>query len=422
MVDEWIHPLGRGRLALAALTGIGARSVGSAFFVQGLASISTLLLMVLIGRRAGADDLGAAAIGLSGVLMVLTALRAFLSEPIIATAGGRLPKSVIRLGLGVCLLTGLSTTLVVSVVGMVVQGVAMEGVRVFSLWALPFLLHDYWRSVAFGAGRLWVAGVAEVIRLVPLTVALFAGSEGFWFLTSMWGLGSLAGAIFSVLAWRLVPEFRWSRLRDWYLKEVWHLGKWLGLDGFMFSGLVFAEALVISILLGRGAVGGIAAVATLFAPMTVIAPALSTAGIPLTARHAERSTASGLRAAFLLGGVALAATTMYLFVTLLFGRFWLQSVFGEAFAKFSALILPIGVGQVLLAAGVGFPLLLRVLQAGRQLVQLRTVHAVGLLCLLVVFIPQHGLSGAAWAGTLMNGINLSLVVWVSRRRARHRPA
>ena len=71
--------------------------------------------------------------------------------------------------------------------------------------------------------------------------------------------------------------------------------------------------------------------------------------------------------------------------------------FGQDFAEFRSIIIPIGLGQLLAAPAFGFTLYLKAAQRGRTLLWLGTLNAVVYLVLTVAPGSAFGLSGAAGA-------------------------
>jgi Cu/Ag efflux pump CusA len=95
-----------------------------------------------------------------------------------------------------------------------------------------------------------------------------------------------------------------------------------------------------------------------FAPLSVLGPAITLPGLPSMTRsyHASLHTARSLatRLSLTVGGL----TALYTLALAAGGGAALTFLFGDRFASFTSLIVPVATGQLLAAASIGFIILL----------------------------------------------------------------
>jgi O-antigen/teichoic acid export membrane protein len=172
-------------------------------------------------------------------------------------------------------------------------------------------------------------------------------------------------------------------------------------------------------ILGTGPLGGLRAVQTLFGPLTLLASALALPGLPAISRAIAVSTDHAARLAIRIGGLAVFLTGAYLGIAAVFGDRLLEWVFGPSFDSFGSLILPIGVGQVLIASTIGLALLLKARARGGALLATRVVGSASSLVLVPTLAVTKGIAGAAWGMALASGLSsLALVAYALGGRAR----
>ncbi|HEX2195590.1 MAG TPA: hypothetical protein VHJ76_01585, partial [Actinomycetota bacterium] len=106
----------------------------------------------------------------------------------------------------------------------------------------------------------------------------------------------------------------------------------------------------------------------------------------------------------------------YVGAVMLGGVFLLEVVFGQSFVGYEDLIVPMSVGQLLLACGLGFTLLLKASKRGDSLLVTRTTAAVATLVFAPLFGAEFGLIGAAWGFVLAQALENAAVIGFSFTR------
>jgi O-antigen/teichoic acid export membrane protein len=158
-------------------------------------------------------------------------------------------------------------------------------------------------------------------------------------------------------------------------------------------------------------------VQSLFAPLTLIGPAIALPGLPLLTRAVAASRRAALSIAVRLAGVATLATGTYLAVVYAYPRL-LPLVFGFEFAGFRDIMLPIGLGQLLTAPGAALMLLLIAQRRGQLAGAVAALGALLLMSFSVTLALLYDLQGAAWAGFLTSAlVDAVLIKALWRERA-----
>jgi O-antigen/teichoic acid export membrane protein len=392
--------------------GIG---LGWGFVDQGFSSLTNLGLSVLAGRLLGPRGLGNVFIGFTLYTLVLEFQRSLLQEPyVVAAVAGKESPLATKHALTIGLTYEVLVAAAVATLGAAIPGAIGRVLLEIAPWIVPLLFQDLCRSVLFKDRRGGMATAidaiwaATMIALLPLVVA----HRTPWFVIGVWGAGATAGAILGLAAIRRLPgdpRQAWS----WWRAEAAPLGRWLGLESAALvigsQGAVF----LVATLVAGGQLGGLRAVQSAFAPMTLVGPALRMPGLPAIARASARGDAEGQRTAKLiaarLSAAAFGLIVVYFIALETAGGRLLTTVFGRSFRRFNPLILPVGVGQLAGAAALGFYVLLRAQARGRTVFRIRLVTAAATFILIPPLTLRWGVSGAAWGSSLGAVVGWALV-------------
>jgi O-antigen/teichoic acid export membrane protein len=286
-----------------------------------------------------------------------------------------------------------------------------HGLILFVPWLVPALVQDFWRSVLFRDRRgaagalndtLWFAGMAVTLPLVLLV-------RTDWIVVANWGFGALVAAAAGLIQSRVTPAGARTSVR-WWRMRAWKLGRWLAAETIVYTVASQVLVFIMAGILGTRPLGGLRAVGTLFGPLTLLAPAIALPGLPAISRVSAESAERAVRLAISIGVLGVLLTGCYLAVAAALSDQLLEEVFGPSFTQFGALILPIGVGQILIAGTMGFALLLKAQARGKALLAARVVGSVSSLVLVLSLAATHGVTGAAWGIALAGGVSsLALV-------------
>ncbi len=195
----------------------------------------------------------------------------------------------------------------------------------------------------------------------------------------------------------------------WWSDTCWPFGRWLIVDEVVYTIAAQGAVLVLATLLGSAALGGFRAVQTVFAPLSLLAPALSLPLLPTLARLSthtpKRAVALAVKSSLAMCALVLA----YLVFGIALGHDALRIIFGAGFARFGYLVLPVGIQQLAGAVSFGPLLLLKASRRGRAYLSLAGTGP--LLSLLAVALGSifYGLRGAAWALV----VTTAMAAWAS---------
>ena len=189
--------------------------------------------------------------------------------------------------------------------------------------------------------------------------------------------------------------------------------RWLGVQAFLYNGVSYATVLLLAGILGSKDYGGFRAVQSVYAPLSLLGPALALPGLPLVSRLVvdARSRALGVAAQF--AAVITVVTAVYV-VAIYAVPDVLAFFFGQEFSEFREIIIPIGLWQIMVAPSFGLTLFLKAEQRGRTLLWLGTFYAVVYLVLTVALGSAFGLTGAAWGAVGAGVASVAALMFVFR--------
>jgi O-antigen/teichoic acid export membrane protein len=396
---------------------------GFGFVDQGLSSATTFLWTVAAARILGPGGLGVVILGWTAYLGVLGLQRALVTRTLVtvsATARSDEARDAAARALALELALAATTSVAFAVVGLTAPGAVGKGLLAFSPWVGFALVQDFWRALLFRDGRARAATANDalwlVVTLALLAPAAAAGSE--LAVAASWGLGGAAGAVLGATQTRLLPA-RAGEALAWWRRDAWRLSRWLGSEAIFYSAAWTATTITLTHVLGASAIGALRAAQSLFAPLSLISPAIALPGLPAVTRAGARSLEEAFGLAARLSGLAAGLTAAYVVVVSQLATPLMPFVFGDAFRRYRYLAVPVGVWQSIVAAGVGFTILLTARRAGSALLAVRVVESGGILILAVALARSHGLAGAAW-GSAAGAAGGFLAVVVSTRRSQRR--
>jgi O-antigen/teichoic acid export membrane protein len=383
------------------------------FVSQAVSSATNFGLSLVAGLVLGPTGLGRVFVGFSFYLLVLGFQRALIIDPLVSASSaveGASRTEATRAAFMMCLLWGGISTIAIVAAAIIAPAGLGDGLFLFALWVGPALLQDFWRVILFreGRGKAAVANDVSWAVVMAITVPTVFWSQSAWVVVGTWGLGAVAGMTLGffqtgIRPVALIPSVRWWR------RDAWPFGKWLGAEGIVYTlgsqGLVF----VLAFMLGARPLGGIRAVQTLFAPLTLLLPAISLPGLPEMSRRVASSAQGARRFALFLGTAATVLTGVYVLLGLAYGDRLLTLVFGELFRSFESLIPPVGVGQLLVASTIGVALLLKAQRRGKALLIPRLGGSLGTFGLAAGLAASYGVEGAAWGMAIGSAINSVLL-------------
>jgi O-antigen/teichoic acid export membrane protein len=395
-------------------------SIAWGFVDQGFSSATNFGLSLLAGRLLGPAGLGEVFIGFSAYLLTLGILRRLLTEPLVAASAAGDDNELTRTashGIALALAAGAASAIGVAFVGLIIPGFVGTGLLLIAPWLLPALVQDYWRNQLFRDRRAAAAAANDGAWLLAMLLAVPLAWEvrTTWAVVCTWGSGALAAMMLGFLQTKVrspSPAAAWR----WWARNGWPFGRWNAGAGIVADVTANASAFVISAILGASALGGIRAAQSVFAPLTLIIPAITLPGLPIMTRALASDPARARRLAWELSGLALAVAASYVAFMVLGGWRLLPVLFGSEFTRFRDLIWPIAAAQTSLAIGLGFVLLIKAQRRGRALLFARMVGATIALGLIWLLASLSGVLGAAWGGAIGSIIGTIVLVTTALRR------
>ncbi len=405
------------------LRGATGRDFAWGFASQGASSATNLGLSILAGRLLGPNELGSIFVGLSFFLLAMGFQRSLISDPLrVGTSAldEDARRAATHRAFTLVVLGSIAATVLLIASSIALPGDVGDGLALFVPWLAPALLQDFWRGVLFRDRRGAAAALNDALWLggMVLTLPLVLVVRTEWVVVANWGVGALVAAIAGSLQCRV----RWAGVKSsvrWWKTHAWRLGRWLTAESAAYT--VGSQLLVFTLagILGTHDLGGLRAVQTIFGPLSLLAPALALPGLPALARASTVSADRAVRLALLISGFALLLASSYLAVAAAFSGHLLEWVFGRSFRGFEALIMPVGVSQIFVAATMGFALLLMARARGKALLVARVIGSVSSLILALVLAGTNGVTGAAWGMAVAGGLaSIAIVAFSVRGWAR----
>ncbi len=368
---------------------------------QVLSSVTNFILLLLVARTFDIRQVGAFSIAYTVYFLAIVISRGLAIEPLLVRCS---PNNAAVWRQSSASAVGLACTLgfIVGTV-LVVAGILIGGPLSYALvplgLTLPGLLtQDAWRYIFFAERRPLSACINDSAWLIVQTVG-YAAIFSFFSpsLTAMiliWGSSATASAIAGSFQARVLPRLDLAAV--WFGK---HRDISLGFAGDYIAqrGSQQIALAVVGAVSGLAAVGAIGAARSLFAALTTVQTGFNVIAIPEGARLRRESPSSLRRyAAFFSGAMCLMMILAGLGMLLLpdhVGHFLLKSNWDTA----RALIIPMAFFSAAVASSGGYWILLRILEAAREMFYLRSAFGIITVIGALLGTLAGGPEGAVWA-------------------------
>jgi len=354
---------------------------------QGFSAATNFALAVIGGQILGPAGLGRLLIGFAAYVMLLGFLRALVTEPMIARTTETTTRADLasRSALTIAFAASLAAAVLLALLGFMLPSQVGQGMLLFAPWLVPALVQDMARSIVFRD------------RTGPSAVL----SDATW-------LVAMAAVALRQAGWRPVPL---KRAAAWWRRDARPLAGWLGTQALLYNVASYATVLLLAAVLGAAAYGGFRAVQSVFAPLSLLGPALALPGLPMVSRVIREGNRPAIRVAVQYAAMITAVTAAYVSI-LYFIPAALPFLFGDDFSRFESIIAPVGLWQILAAPSFGLLLFLKAAQQGRTLLWLGTVNALLYMALTVALGAAYGVSGAAWGAAASAAVGLVILGFV----------
>jgi O-antigen/teichoic acid export membrane protein len=381
---------------------------------------------VIAARLLGPSGLGVVAIGFSAYLTLQALHHAFVVEPLVLATTGAHPAERdhgTRTAITAVLAVAGASAAILALLGLIVPAPVGRGLLLFAPWAGAAIIQDMWRGVLFRDERgaaaaandcAWALGMAMAMMLLPVVPLRHDDIA----VVSIWGAGAALAALVGFAQVGLGPIGPRPALA-WLRTHALPLGRWLALTVAVLAAGQQAVVFIVAALLGTQDVGGLRAAQVLFAPTTVLIPALGLPTLPALTREAAKSLRRATVSAARYGLLALTFVAAYMLAAALLRDHLLTWVFGASFQRFQDLIFPYGLAQLFLAQALGYAILLRVTRHGKTLLACQVASTMSTVALVAALSTTYGVNGAAWAiaaGAAVASVPVSIIAWFQARR------
>jgi O-antigen/teichoic acid export membrane protein len=233
-------------------------------------------------------------------------------------------------------------------------------------------------------------------------------------LIAAWGLGALAGALYGLHQYRVLPSFSggWAMLRG-----HWSMSKWLAGTSLSSSGTVQLSTFIAGLILGPVGLGGLRAAQTLvMGPSGVLIMAGGSVGLPEASKAYTEKGRSGLlkvaRVVTLCGFFSFLAG---LLVIVFFGKSLLTAIYGPSFAHLEVAAILMAIAYMIISFTLGPVLVLKATRNTRPLFHIQVFSLVVSLASLAVLAEVWGVDGAAGATAVTFAAGALGTRWVQHR-------
>lgn len=380
------------------------RRLSKALFSNGLSSVMSLILSVLIARSGGTDDLGIFGVAFAAYLLVQLIVRDAGANTVGAVLPSnrkvRLTAQRVSLMAAVLAVPVLIAGIALNFSYLMIMGVAIHGL----------CLYDYSKTLSLtlddGKIAIYQDGILFVVFLVAASLS-FNGVIDSVGLMSVW---AIAGALLGYLA----AWFQNYKLNPTWSGDVVELRTSLvfGLQSLLGGGSVHVITFLLNVVGGPIVIGALRGASTLIGPANVITSSLQPLLITYFARTAPRAGAihmpAVLRSAAALVGVHILVTSTLTICSLYFG----EVILGEAWDASAPLLLIVAVDSVLVAIGAAPLAAHRSLWASGRLARVNMLMVSIRLPVITSAAFLYGAQGAAF-GFLVTTFLSSTLWWGS---------
>lgn len=377
---------------------------------QCVASGSNFAVAVIIARIAGPAGLGAYSLAYASWLFISSVHRAVITDPMAITGDARPPADVtanLRRGFAAECTLGLMSGSVVALLGLVLLAAHQSSFGTSQLavaaWVPFLLLQDYWRWIGFmkAAPQKALANdiLFDVVQAAGFAVLVVAHVHSASLAITAWGLGALAGAVYGMWQFRVIPAFRPD---SHWIRQKWSVSRWLAATSVSSWGLNQLYVVLTGAILGPVGLGGLKAAQGLVSgPAFVLVQAGGSLGLPEASKAYHEKGLVGLhRVARFVTAAGIASVGLVFLVVLGFGRKLLDVLYGAQFGRYAPAAVIIAVAYVLTSLALGAVLKVKATRQVRPLFTLSLVGVVASVAAVLVLAPWWGVSGAAAAYTV----------------------
>ena len=397
---------------------------------QGLTSIASFGLNVLLARILPAADYGGFALSFTIFLVISSFHNALLIEPMSVLGPARhsedLPgylRRVVWVHFAVmAVLASLSLGLAYfyrsEPVGPSLATMSVACPLILFFWMLRRAHYLEVRpDLAVTASSLHLTALAA-ITLALWRFKLLSGAAAF---IALGGAGAIAGAFSMIrldvgIARTLAVVSKWTNVA----REHWSFGKWLLPSALFFPLLTQVQILLTARFLGLEATGVFRALQNPVLPVIQVVTALATLAIPVLAREfGEGRESSMYRRGLAYTAVMTLVAVSYEAAVLVTGSLWDRLLYGGLYSAYDWLMPILGLLPIATAIATGCSVVLRAIQRPELTTATHIVGGTFGLIASYFLIVNQGLAGAIYGLVISYAItalvSVALTVWARSR-------
>jgi O-antigen/teichoic acid export membrane protein len=389
---------------------------GWAFGDQAIASISNLLLSVLLARQLGINEFGAFGLAYAGYQIMIGVSRSTVGEPTLIRSSGTHPdhdaKARARAAtLGASLALGVASGLVFALIALFVPPSIAPAFWALSVSLPGLMLLDGMRYWAFASNQPRTAVFLDAgwltIQLILYFAFISIGFDTLFGLMISWGGGALGAACLYLLLNRSLPSLKGAL--NWFRSNMDMSSRFLG-EYLTVSGVQQGMVLFTLIFGGLAAVGSLRAGQVIMGPMNVVTMGVAVVVLPFLSRRASTAPQTLLRSSILVSSTLSFLMLSFGALTLLVPTSLGTAVLGESWSTGQQLA-PLVAGTLAVTSlSYGATSALRAMQKVKESFRLRLITAPLVLSTIGVGAALGGVSGAL-IGAISGGFLQAIAWW-----------
>ncbi|WGL53309.1 hypothetical protein P5P86_05645 [Nocardioides sp. BP30] len=308
------------------------RRLGWGVADQSVSSLSNVLVSLVCAHALGVHGFGAFSIAFVSYAVVLNASRGLATDPLVVRYSGAAEpiwRRAVASAAGTALVVGCVAGALSIVAGILLPGHVGTAFVALGFGLPGLMVQDSWRFAFFadgrGQGALLLDLIWTVLAIAALVAAVLTGHDGIAACLLIFGGTATVSAVCGVFLTGVRPMV--DQVPGW-LREHRHLGSRYLLENLAVGLSRQLRIVAVGAAAGLAAAGSLRAAEILMGPFLVVLMGIAQVAVPEASQVLESSPRHFQRFCLLLGGV--------------------QAAVAAAWGALMLVILPLGVGQLLL--------------------------------------------------------------------------
>lgn len=386
------------------------RTVGASSVSQAFSAASNFVILLALGRSAGAGEVGKYALAFVAYTAALIFLRASLSFALMGRKPGSTAPENVEIGDAITLATMFATgcALVAFAVGFLTP---YKQLMLVAPFLIGVLVEDTCRFLLFRRGQHNLAVVLDGTWLALSCSAFFLlrSYPNHSAAILVWGSAGTIAGVMGVLMMRV----RLGRPRPaflWWKTHLWHSSRWLSIDSLLLSVDLQIAAFGFTAFAGAKLYGQYQIALSLVGVSVFLTTGI---GI-LSITHLTRSGGTDKRSAAIAGIACFACGVVWTLVLVSMSGFVVHLLYGDSVKIPTAMLLAAGAFTAVAQGAAGPQYLLQARQTERVMPIARGI-AVVIFPLIAVLVSRWNFEAALWILVGDGLAYLAIVSWVAFR-------